>query len=201
MREDRYVDPNRVAGLARAWRNLPSRRDILRGLFGTGLGATPLPAVIEARKKGKHRKSTKNVKPNAFGCLSVGTACGHDGQCCSGICQGKAGKKRCQLHGAGTCDQEAEGFCTAADPAQTACNGSDHCACIRTTGGNQFCADFAISRGGACADCQTDADCEALGFLPGSACVPFTEGICPDAVDCAFGTFCLPSCPHAPPET
>jgi hypothetical protein len=197
------LDPFHFDNLARRLSHASPRRRLLGGLAGGALGlvTTRLPGVVAAKKKRKHKKrKAKKAKSNTFGCVSVGKACGRDGHCCSGICEGKAGKKQCQAHGTGTCDQAAEGFCTAADPEQTHCNDSSSCACMRTTGDNTFCADLDVGRGGACADCKTDADCEARGFPPGSACIPFTEGICPDAAVCEFGTFCLPSCAVKPPE-
>lgn len=196
------MDQNRFDVLARALSSMPTRRHLLRGLAGGGLGFSSLrlPAVTEARKKEKHKKRQKKVKANAFGCLSVDKTCNNAGQCCSGICEGKKGKRTCRAHGAGTCDQNAPGICEAVDPLQTLCNGVDNCACFRTTAGSNFCVD-AVATGSKdfCVNCKKDADCEALGFPPGSACVPASDGNCA-ASTCEIGMICAVPCGARPPE-
>src|SRR5215207_2969700 len=68
---------------------LPSRRDVLRGLVGLGLGLSALrrPETADAKKKRKKRKKHKKKRTqsppqplpppalNAFGCVDVGQAC------------------------------------------------------------------------------------------------------------------------------
>jgi hypothetical protein len=76
-----------------------------------GLSAFGLPALAEARNK--HRKRRRKVKFNEFGCVDVGKFCKKSHQCCSGICQGKMGKKRCKSHDRGTC-QSDDDSCSAA---------------------------------------------------------------------------------------
>jgi hypothetical protein len=106
------LNQHRIAVVTRSLTSVPSRRDVLRGLVGAGLGlgAARLPAVVAAKKKRK-----KKVKPNAFGCLNVDAACKNADQCCSGICEGK----KCRAHGIGTCDQKMPGACTNPDPELT----------------------------------------------------------------------------------
>ena len=84
--------------LARSFSRLRSRRS-LAGLVG--LGALLLPGQSQAKKKHKHKK--KKVKRNDFGCVDVGKFCKNDGQCCSGICEGKKNKKKCKAHDQSTC--------------------------------------------------------------------------------------------------
>lgn len=72
-----------AGGLAASWFGLATQ------------GSTP----TAARKK--HKK--KQAKQNGFGCVDAGNFCKNGGQCCSGICQGKKGKKKCQGHNASTC--------------------------------------------------------------------------------------------------
>jgi hypothetical protein len=181
-------------------RRVPSRRDVLRGLAGAGfgLGAARLPGSVAAKKKHKHKRKAKKASPNAFGCIEAGKSCASAQDCCSGICQGKKGKKRCQAHGTGTCDQGADGLCEAGDPTQTACNDGPTCVCLRTTADSQFCGDVDAASGSDCADCQKDADCEALGFPAGSACVPFSEGRCSMST-CAM--VCVVPCGTERPES
>ena len=188
-----------VEAVTRSLTSAPSRRDVLRGLAGTGigLGLAGWSAPADARKKRKRRKKAKKAKPNAYGCLEVGDPCKNADHCCSGICQGKKGKKKCQAHGMGTCDQEGPGYCTTPNPALGLCSNSANCACIRTTAGSNFCYDAGAEGGSACADCQQDADCEALGFPPGSACAPVLQGRCVGL--CAGGMTCLAPCGNPPP--
>jgi hypothetical protein len=109
-------------------------------------------------------------------CAKVGKPCRRAEQCCSGICSGKAGKKTCRSHGAGTCNGR-HNICTTPNPYLVFCNSSALCACIQTTAGSSFCSDLRYPSF-VCADCERDADCVALGFPPGSACAPFTAGTC-----------------------
>lgn len=176
---------------------LPSRRDVLYGLAGAGigLGLTRLPEDADAKKKSKHKKKPKKAKPNAFGCLNVGDPCKSPEQCCSGICEGKKGKRKCRGHGAGTCKQN-QNQCTSLNPVLDVCNGTLDCGCFRTTAGASFCAQGFMANGSECADCQRDADCVALGFSPGSACAPISVGNCLGL--CENGTACLVPCGVVP---
>jgi hypothetical protein len=187
--------------VTRSLASAPSRRDVLRGLagMGLGLGMARWPSTAETKKKRtrKNKKKAKKAKRNAFGCVNVGGFCKNDEQCCSGICDGKKEERKCKAHGTGTCDQEAPGLCTAPNPALLKCNNSGDCACIRTTAGSNFC--YSVRAGaGDCADCQQDADCEALDFPLGSACAPTTEGGC--AGLCETGMACLAPCGYQHPE-
>ena len=175
----------------------PSRRDVLRGLAGVGmgLGMLRIPARADAKKKGKRKKQEPKAKPNAFGCLEVDDPCKTAEQCCSGVCEGKQGKKRCRAHDTGTCNQDLPGLCS--DPPTIAlCNGSDTCACLSTTAGSSFCAQLGQPR---CVPCRKDADCVVLGLPPGSACLPTTGILCRG--ECTeTGMVCLPPCGVEIPE-
>jgi hypothetical protein len=190
------VRSHRVAALARLLTNGPSRRAVLRGLAsaGLGLGIARWQPTAEAKKKHKHKHKAKKPKPTAFGCLDVGKSCKSADQCCSGICGGKKGKKRCRAHGAGTCVQGSPGVCDPQNPTIALCN-NDECLCVRTTGGSNYCANGNFNQ---CSDCTKDADCEALGLPPGSACIPFSEGAC--AGPCESGMTCVIPCGVEPPE-
>ncbi len=90
------MDDARFDALARAPGT--TRRHVLGGLLGVGLGGgarSPDAATAERRRR--------RVRRNAFGCVSAGEFCKHAGQCCSGVCRGKKGKKRCRAHDTGGC--------------------------------------------------------------------------------------------------
>jgi hypothetical protein len=169
-----------------------SRRALFPGMLAMAAGWVGV-STGEAKKKHKHK--AKKANPNEFGCISVGKTCKNAEQCCSGACEGKKGKKRCRAHDTGTCDQNVDGICEADDLAQTLCG--DTCACIRTTAGSNVCFD--PGAGSDCADCQKDADCQALGFPAGSACAPSTGINCAGA--CESGMLCAVPCGVAPPES
>lgn len=187
------MDPveNRFERMMRVLTAIPSRRDVLRGLTGMGLGLTAarLPAGADARKKRKGTK--KKPRPNRFGCFGVGDRCKRADQCCSGICDGKKGKRRCRAHDTGTCKQGGPEICSIDPPPALTCNNGAECRCFRTTAGSIACAKF-INRELNCADCARDADCAALGFPPGTVCAPLSVGIC--AGQCEGGRACLFPC-------
>jgi hypothetical protein len=143
-----------------------ARTTVCRRLF-FGLALSPLAGFVAggrrdevtAKKRHKKRRKPKKPKPNAFGCLEVGDPCANESQCCSGVCEGKKGKRTCRAHDTGTCNQE---------DIVVPCNNRTNCGCFRTTAGSDVCA--ALFPPSACAECQRDADCEAMGFPPGSAC-------------------------------
>jgi hypothetical protein len=145
---------------------MPSRRHLLRGLagLGLGLGVARLPRVATARKKRKQKP-----KFNAFGCVNVGDFCQTDDQCCSGICKGRKGKRKCRAHDTGTCKAAVQpDGCGGTNVACTTSLGKPG-TCGTTTGKAAYC--FAI---GDPYSCQTDADCQAAagGILgPRAACI------------------------------
>lgn len=99
------------------------------------------------------------------GCKNVGRKCKRRRQCCSGICRGKRGRKRCKAHDAGGCraGQQSEG-CGGADTACTTSTGNPG-VCETTTGNAGFCA-FS----GDCFPCKKDADCRDV-CGPRAACI------------------------------
>lgn len=151
----------------------------------TRSSATAAARELEAeRRKRQKRKGRKpKLQRNGFGCVPVGKACrGNSANCCSGICEGtkpKKGKKdtsRCVAHNVGACQAEQD-FCAGVE---ATCG--DEGTCFRTTGNASFCGD-----GGQCVTCQTDADCEAAGFLAGAACVVCNA----ECQDISGGTACF----------
>jgi hypothetical protein len=147
------MDSARFDGLARSVSTLLSRRTLAGAL---GLGALAVPTLAEAKKKHKHKKK-KKVKFNDFGCVNVGNFCKNSGQCCSGICEGKKDKKKCQAHDQSTCQSgQTVADCGGADVVCTSTAGLDG-QCFTTTGQSEFCSETAT-----CFVCTKDADCHVL---------------------------------------
>jgi hypothetical protein len=149
-----------------------TRRYVLGGLAAAlGLGTARLPDVAHARKR-------KKVKFNAFGCVDVGRFCKKAGQCCSGICQGKKGKKKCRAHDADICSSgDGNAFCNPDSPNPVACTTSTGNGVCRTTTGNAgFCVE-----GGDCFPCTKDAECVPFCGA-GAAC--FACAGCPEGTAC-----------------
>ena len=104
------------------------------------------------------------------GCKDVGAKCKKAMHCCSGVCQGKRGSKRCRAHDTGDCP---------AGP--FTCDGNVSCTtntgfvgeCLPTTGSAVYCASTQ-----ACANCTTDRDCRATQGA-NAACVACTDE-CPE---------------------
>jgi hypothetical protein len=101
----------------------------------------------------------------------VGKFCKNSGQCCSGICSGKQGKKRCQAHDSDVCQPLQDPICSGDLPPCTtrAGNGGQ---CLTTTGKAGYC-----TLGGVCVACKKDADCVAF-CGPQAACISCADGTC-----------------------
>lgn len=143
-----------------------------RSLFGWALvGATALLATpgVDARKKRKRKKQKPIASANEFGCLNVGDPCTSEAQCCSGICTGAKGKRRCQAHDTGGCTAgETFSGCGGADIACTIGPGEAGL-CATTTGNAGFCMGPPTDY-----PCTTDLDCQLAngGVLgPRAACI------------------------------
>lgn len=161
------MNQNRFDALTRSLSGFSSRRHVLRSLAGAGLGlgVARLPDAAEAKKKRK----PKQPKPNAFGCLNVGDACKNARQCCSSLCQGKKGKKRCRAHDTGTCSTGGQpGTCGGTDVACLTSLDKEG-VCATTTGNAGYCVAAQF-----CFTCTTDGECQAAegGVLgPRAACI------------------------------
>ena len=200
---------NRFEAITRSLTMFPSRRDVLRGLTGTGLvsllgwlqGESDVAAKKKRHKKHKQKKSKRSLPPpqppppfNAFGCLDVGQSCqGDNTLCCSGICD--PGTSTCVAHNSDTCFPDTA-LCATETP--LGCGSNPGCICMLTTGNAGFCADVATFSDisdfrEACRFCSADTDCqEELGpgrrvFLSQAPARRFAP---PPAA--------LPACPLAP---
>lgn len=143
------MDTNRFDRITRTVSLVLSRRGLAGAL---GLAALGIPRLTIAQKK----KKKKKIKRNAFGCVDVGKFCTNSGQCCSGICQGKKGKKTCQAHDTGGCTPDQD-VCSVDEsvPCTTATDNDG--VCFKTTGNAGYC-----SLGGLCFSCTRDADCQSV---------------------------------------
>jgi hypothetical protein len=150
----------------------PSRRQVLMGLAGSTLAA--LTTAIGFAEAGATH----------FSCLHVGERSTDASQCCSSLSKRKRGtsKRFCRAHHAGRCTATKD-ICVTAE---RSCAGGS-CACFRTTGGVNYCAD---PDAGACMACITDAECASALNRPGSACIDLSSGcICN-----GFATSCAAPC-------
>jgi len=183
------MDQRRVTTVLHTLTGPPSRRDMLRALGGAGLGLVlgRWPRAATARKRRR-----KAVRVNEFGCVDAGKLCKTDAQCCSSVCRGKKGRRRCRAHHTGTCPQSSPGQCLDPLPVEAGCNGLSGCGCWGTTAGSTACVTDIPSGVEFCTDCTTDADCEAIGFPAGSVCVPRHLGGC--AGSCPSNRSCMPPC-------
>jgi len=178
---------------------------VLRSLAGSGLalGSLRLSAVGEAKNmhKRRNKKKTPRAQPvfNEFGCLNIGQPCrGDSSLCCSGVCagdkpkKGKPDRRVCAAHNAGNCSPQRD-RCTVQDPVLAECNPSDQFAsCLVTTGKAPFCASLlGFNRALQCQPCAKDADCLALNFPPGSACVRLSGQAC-NGCEATAGRACFP---------
>ncbi|MGH2617419.1 MAG: hypothetical protein ACRDJC_19470 [Thermomicrobiales bacterium] len=131
-----------------------TRRLVLGGFMAAlGLGTARLPDGTNARKR------KKKLKRNEFGCVNVGRFCKNGGQCCSGICRGKKGKKKCRGHDAGVgCQSGDQGsFCAAGTDKNCITKFNNFGTCATTTGNAGYCYG-----GFDCFACSKDAECLAL---------------------------------------
>jgi hypothetical protein len=161
------MDATHFDRLTRVLAHAGSRRQTLLALLLGGVLVTP---VIDDAAAGP-------------GCKNVGKKCKKAKDCCSGVCKGKKGRKRCKAHDTGGCQAgQIQGTCGGTDVACTTSAGQPGL-CNTTTGDAGYCGT-----GGDCFPCTKDADCrEVCGS--GAACVLCEGG-------CDVGTVChgLSSC-------
>jgi hypothetical protein len=201
------VDQTQFDAVTQTVRRLPSRRHVLRGLagIGLGLGGLRLADTAEAKKqrKGKKKKAKKkqpkkraDTQPafNEFGCLDIGQPCrGDSALCCSGVCQGAAppgapDTSTCVAHHTGVCKK---GATTCEVGTLVGCVADDDTSiCFRTTGNAAFCGSAVLDINTYCRVCAKDRDCEAE-YGPGAACVVL-DGICAGFCSLTGLTACLP---------
>lgn len=190
------MHPNTFDALARRVTRLPSRRQVLRGLAGAGMGLaiTNSTQLVDARKNRKRKRQKKHaaqVAPNAFGCLNVGDPCTNANACCSGICRGT-----CRAHHASDCEPgiEPEG-CGGTEV--TCSTGSSYTGiCATSTGNAGYCLITAD-----CFACKTDTDCQRANdgfFGPTAACIRCSGCAQTEGTACALAALPGPAMKEAP---
>jgi hypothetical protein len=162
-----------------AFGRTPSRREVLRGLAGVGLslGGLRLSEVEAAKNKPKKRKKRKGKKQTPIPSVTPPPVTGPP----------PPGRK------VGTCSA-LRNRCSVVDPGIATCDpANESSACLVTTSGELFCGTlFGFQTSVNCKACDQDADCVALGFPPGSACVQLGGQFC-NGCEATNNRACLPT--------
>jgi hypothetical protein len=165
-----------------------SRRSLVGWALAAAAGLLATPGVDGKKKRKRKGRKQMAGAPNAFGCIDVGDLCQTAAQCCSGICQGKKGRRTCRAHDVGDCAAgDTPMTCGGLSVACTASSGREGF-CGTTTGNTGYCFE-----GGFCHPCRSDADCQAAvgGELgPTAACLQCTT--CTDMGGTACATSFFP---------
>ena len=203
------MDQKRFDAMTRSLTSLPSRREILRRLGGTGLGLAALwsPNTTEAKKKKGKKKKTKTpafpspASPPPVNCIPRcgHTQCGNDG--CGGSCGSCPAGRFCR---SGTC-------CTPEPSAVTCAGRCGTVTSIRTCGQPVACScpsdQVCLSNGSCAIVCNAFGDCPASPACSGCSdpdsngarhCLRDACGTpCTSTADCPPGTKCQPQvgCP------
>ncbi len=169
-----------VTAMTRSLTSIPSRRDVLRGLAGAGVGLS-VARFPSGAAAVKGRKKERKPKPNVFGCLNVGDPCKRADQCCSGICAGRKRRRKCRAHDTGGCRAGSQPIsCNGTDIVCTTSTGNPEGVCTTTTGNGGYCV-----YSGACYPCRKDAECQEL-CGPQGACLLCND--CPDTGGTSCGS-------------
>lgn len=169
------MDGNHFDALIHAFAIAAPRRAALSGALGAGLAALLTRSGVE-EVTAKKKKRKKKIKRNSFGCVNVGMFCKNDDQCCSGICEGKKGKKKCKAHDAEGCQAgQKSADCGGIDVSCTSSAGKEG-TCNATTGNAGYCLND-----GECFPCRKDADCQPF-CGPAAACI-----VCADCEETSTG--------------
>jgi hypothetical protein len=160
------MDAVRFDHLARLVDGTGSRRRTLAALTLGFLGLSGLHGAAEAGP----------------GCKDVGKRCKRGAQCCSGICKGKHGRKRCRAHDTGGCRPGHSGLiCGEPNPVACTTSTGKPGLCFTTTGNAGYCGS-----GVSCVTCSRDDDCRALFGDDRAACA-----VCASCSGSQITTVCL----------
>ena len=173
------MTPDRFDDLVRTLIPPRSRRSVLglaAGLTAAlgGAGAT----VVDAKKKHHHKKKKKckgGKKRCKKKCFDLQTDPEHCGSCSVACDTGEACDSGQCVTVQGTCQAGDDACLGVGDPFCFAANG-DECICQTRLQGGTRCAYF--GNASTCDQCETDDDCFALGFPPGSGCMQDFGGTC-----------------------
>jgi hypothetical protein len=180
------MTPDRFDTLVHSLSVSRPRRAVLGLAAGlaAALGATRA-TVVEAKhvaaakhhqKRHKHhkRKCPQGQEKCATKCCQTGETCASD-QC---------------VTGQGTCQAGDDACLGIGDPFCFDASGQHECICQTRLQGGTRCAYF--GNASQCDQCETDADCTALGFPPGSACMQDYGGTCVACQDNNKGICAIP---------
>jgi hypothetical protein len=117
-------------------------------------------------------------------CQKPGKPCKRGRQCCSGVCTGKKGKRRCRPAPNQSICAVADNVCRVGAPAKDCGVGVESCFCSVTTRGAAFCRATTANEG---EPCSSDDECVAR-IGAGAACLTGKP-------DCAFESSCALPCP------
>ena len=191
------MDQHHIAALTRALSRVPSRRDVLRGLAGAGLGLGALrqPETADAKKKRKKKKKTNTAAPPPPTATCTPTCrrkvCGGDG--CGGSCGSCAAGQLCrsgtcctpeppEVTCAGRCGQVTGNTCH--EPVACACPSGQECL------SNGSCATVCTPSANPCPNCTLcGASIEGANHCSGwTYCESQT---CTSTAECPVGTYCM----------
>jgi hypothetical protein len=137
-----------VDALARRFATFRSRRGLLGALAALAAPAAAAPVGKAA-------------------CRNPGRPCNRGGQCCSGLCAGKKGKRRCRTSPGQSICTLADNQCLPGVQPKDCGLGDLSCLCFVTTRGRAVCTQFA---GGDATPCSSDGECESR-FGRGAVCI------------------------------
>ena len=194
--------PQRFEALVRSLSRPRSRRSVISLLASTGAvlgGATA--TVVDAKKK-HHKKKTKCTAGTKHcgskkKCFDLQTDPEHCGTCSVACDTGEACDSGQCVTVQGTCQAGDDACLGVGDPFCFAANG-DECICQTRLQGGTRCAYF--GNASTCDQCETDDDCFALGFPPGSGCMQDFGGSCQACQDNNKGICAIP-CGSPDPTT
>jgi hypothetical protein len=143
---------------------VPSRRQTL-GVIGSLIATRPSfwPKLASAKRRHKKKKCKHGKKKCAGTCVLKERCCGTvvcdvGDVCVNGEC----------VVGSGNCLADSDS-CSETDTVH--CGVSADCGCYQRLEGGVRCVQFTPPFDEECDQCETDADCIALGFPSGSSCV------------------------------
>jgi len=163
------MDGTRFDDMTKRLTETGTRRRLLGGFAGGAL------AGFLALAAGDEVGAQEAAGRAAERCLREKQACKRGNQCCSGLCKGKRGKKKCRrAPGQGTCTTDRD-ICRVGEPRGICTKGANQCGCLITTRGTAFCAGVGVAT-----VCATDADCVAAFDVPNLVCARTAGAECND---------------------
>jgi hypothetical protein len=163
------MDATRFDRWTRALSAMPSRRQT----FAVLLGGVALLRETDDSSAGS-------------GCKNVGAKCKKKKDCCSGVCKGKKGKKKCKAHDTGGCQagQRSMG-CGGGENVPCTTSAGEDGLCQATTGNGGYCSGSGLI----CTPCSKDAECRSF-CGPDAACIQCAESCVTSGTACVGPVEC-----------